>query len=154
MPAEDGEIAEVTPMIVKVPKEPRDGAINNSALAGLLAQGGEKLERREVRRYEIIFDDVETMGSLGRRHGRSQDGIKTDGDAVNLDLLQWLMDEVHVEMGHGACTAVEVPEVGILCRNSTNIRPLVAGGRSARQGEQGRDNWMVRYRSVVELPIT
>ena len=43
MPTEDGEIAEVTPMIVKTPKEPRDGSIDNSALAGLLAQGGKKL---------------------------------------------------------------------------------------------------------------
>jgi len=141
-------------MIVKVPKEPRDGSIDNRALAGLLAQGGKKLARREIRRDEIILDDMEAVGTLGRRHGRSQDGIKTDGDAVDLDLLQWLMDKVHVEMGHGACTAVEVPEVRILCRNSTNIRPLVAGGRSARRGEGGRDIEMVRYRSVGEVPIT
>jgi hypothetical protein len=92
VPAEDEEVAKVTPMILKVPKVPCDGSINDSALACLLAQGGKKLARRKIRRDEIILDDMKAVGTLGRRHGRSQNGIKTDGDAVDLYLLQWLMD--------------------------------------------------------------
>ena len=111
MPAEDSEVTEVTPMIVKVPKIPRDGSIDDSALACLLTQSGKELAGRKIRRDEVILDYMKAVGTLGCRHGRSQNGIKTDGNAVDLYLLQWLMDKVHVQMRHGACTAVEVLEV-------------------------------------------
>ena len=67
------------------------------------------MARRKIRRDEVILDYMKAVGTLGRRHGGCQNWIKTDGNAVDLYLLQRLVDEVHVKMGHGARMAVEVP---------------------------------------------